>query len=240
MGACCAGTTPNIGEEYIDKVLNSKFFYLKNLNISQIKNTLDNIPVDNFNDEVIIRKNIYPIIFEESDKNKRTNIHKEIISEIISNILSNEINEFLLYFFPFCLKENSNNNNDSNNNNNESKINVDEKNLFKIFLIQSKSDNNYINNETFYEILDIYLHNVTILLTFSMWNVVNSNELKTIYDEENSYIFTNENKNFFIEKIKENFNEDINEEKFIQICNLYDLTNYRNIRNYFISMFGIK
>ena len=73
-----------------------------------------------------------------------------------------------------------------------------------------------------------------------MWNVVNSNELKTIYDEENSYIFTNENKNFFIEKIKENFNEDINEEKFIQICNLYDLTNYRNIRNYFISMFGIK
>ena len=237
MGACCAGTTPNIGEEYIDKVLNSKFFYLKNLNISQIKNTLDNIPVDNFNDEVIIRKNIYPIIFEESDKNKRINIHKEIISEIISNILSNEINEFLLYFFPFCLKENNNNN---DNTNKIDSNNIDEKNLFKIFLIQSKSDNNYINNETFYEILDTYLHNVTILLTFSMWNVVNSNELKTIYDEENSYIFTNENKNFFIEKIKENFNEDINEEKFIQICNLYDLTNYRNIRNYFISMFGIK
>jgi len=238
MGACCAGTTPNIGEEYIDKVLNSKHFYLKNLKISQIKNTLENIPVDNFYDEVIIRKNIYPIIFEESEKNKRINIHKEIISEIISNILSNEINEFLLYFFPFCLKENNNNNN--GNSNKIDNNNIDEKNLFKIFLIQSKSENNYINIDTFYEILDTYLHNVTILLTFSMWNVVNSNELKTIYDEENSYIFTNENKNTFIEKIKENFNEDINEEKFIQICNLYDLTNYRNIRNYFISMFGIK
>ena len=38
MGACCSGITPNIGEEYIDKVFKSKHFFLKDLNINQIKN----------------------------------------------------------------------------------------------------------------------------------------------------------------------------------------------------------
>ncbi len=229
MGACCSGATPNKGEDYITEVLSSENFFLKDYYYKDLKEKINSIPSKELTDEFNLRKNLYPILFEQNkEKNKYIQIHKGIINELLSKVKSNpSTNNIIFWLFPYLNHINEKNT---------------EEILYDIFTEENEDQLNIISIS---ELLDSYIDNCTILLTFAFWNIVSSNDLKNSYDEMNSIIYTNEHKNKLVEKILEDLknkydNYDlVTVDIFSNTIKPYQISNYRIVRSLLGNQFGV-
>lgn len=233
MGACCGG--PELlseGEQYIDKALYNQYFYLKDINYEGFNSKIDEcIKPNNYKEEVVLRKKIYPIIFEDSDKNKFLSAHKGVVSELISHIENRPPTkiDLIFTFFPFLFH-------DQNEKTNEI--------LFQIF---EKTNKGKMNLNQLKEMLNLYIENTTTTLTFAMWNSISDNNfLRKAFDDMEANIYTNLNREQIIEQMtekleKENSNSSkISQENFVECVKDYELGNYRIIRNIFTQQFQEK
>ena len=220
MGQCCTTPSNHQGEDYINMILNNENFYLQNIKYSQLKKTLDSFPKEIYSSKEKLRAELGKILFNnDQHKNKFYHEHSGFVNELFISLPPNpSSNTILFMLYPYM---------------NHKGEDVEEI-LFTLFSNEVKGDFDY---NAITELLDNYVENVTIKLTFAFWYFCQNSELKNAFDEMNSSIFTNENKNKYIDSILiglKNYcseEKDISKEMFVKNMSGYSLGSYQDIRH---------
>ena len=225
MGQCCATPSDSQGEDYINNILSSENFYLKNFTYEEMKKKIESFP-QKTND--FVRSEIMKIAYNNNkNKNKFIQAHEALIKEIFMDLPSVPTNNSILFWlFPFM-----------NHRNEES-----EAILYELFKgeCQDKFDLNGLR-----EVLDSFVDNLTKKLTFVFWMSTTNSELRNEFDEMNATVYTSENVNKYIEmlivglKNYANSNEVISKEDFIKNFKSNHLYSYQDVRHAIYSKVGL-
>lgn len=231
---CCPVYSNNEGENYVINAIKNPSFKLNKLLFEDIRVQIDNILKQTKKvSEIKQQLTDFLIISNDSESNKMNNDYiTYIIDEIFLAFKKNNFsyNKLLLLLFPYLLHP---------ENEYSTKI------LYDILYEESRHN---LTKATYSKLFEEYITNCTSKLTFSLWQCCNSDSIKKALDELNGSIYTPGN----IQKMCEKFNSEIyfklhnenkdiiTEDMFISAFNKYCITDYQDIRGYFINEYTSK
>lgn len=225
MGQCCVGEQPNKGEEYIEKVLDSDKFFLKNITFNDLKAKLESIPKELFQDKKYLIEELYPFLFNNrKDQNHYFYAHQQFFNGIFYYPPPDfSVNSILLSLFPYCNKSTLQNPNSV---------------LYELFKTEAQDE---FNSITITDILDTYIANATSNLTLEFWMSTTDSEMKKIFDDLNASVYTTNQRNNVVKSILKEFKkyydgkdeEIISFQHFNEIFTNFPLEHYSQVRKLF-------